>query len=98
MEEHIHFLSDLHPSIALADFMRDLKTSSSLWLKQNKNFPEFDGWAEGYAALTYSYREKDIIINYINNQQEHHKIESFTEELHRLLEEQGVEIDEQYFP
>jgi len=98
MENHIHILSDLHPSIALADFMRDLKAFSSLWLKQTGKFPKFDGWADGYAALTYSWKDKDMIVNYIKNQQEHHKHESFEDELKRLLIEHGIEIDDKYFP
>jgi len=98
MEEHIHVLCDLHPTIALADYMRDLKTSTSIWLKQSGKFSEFEGWADGYAALTYSWRDKEMIVNYIKNQQEHHKKESFDDELRRLLKEQGVEVDEKYFP
>jgi putative transposase len=39
-----------------------------------------------------------MIINYIKNQQEHHKIESFENELRRMLKEFGIEIDEKYFP
>ena len=98
MEEHVHILSDLHPSIALADYVRDIKTSSSLWLKQNLNFPNFIGWADGYAALTYAFRDKEKIINYIINQQEHHKKVDFVEEYRKLLKEHGIKIDEKYFP
>jgi len=98
MEDHLHILCDLHPTIALADYMRDIKTSSSIWLKQSGKFPEFDGWADGYAALTYSWRDKDMIVNYIKNQQEHHKKESFKDELRKLLIEHGIEVDERFFP
>ncbi|MDF1546251.1 MAG: transposase [Bacteroidales bacterium] len=84
--------------MALADYIRDLKTASSLWLKENGKYPKFDGWAAGYAALTYSWKDKDIIINYIKNQQEHHKKESFEDELRRLLKEQGIEINDKFFP
>jgi REP element-mobilizing transposase RayT len=98
MQDHLHILSDLHPTIALADYMRDIKTSSSIWLKQSGKFPEFDGWADGYAALTYSWKDKDVIVNYIKNQQEHHKKESFNDELRRLLIEYGIEVDERFFP
>ena len=98
MEEHVHILCDLHPSIALADFMRDMKTSTSIWLKENPNFPKFEAWSDGYAAFTYAWKDKDMIVNYIKNQQEHHKKESFEDELRRLLKEHGVEIDERYFP
>ena len=98
MEDHIHILSDLPPRIAYADYIRDIKTSSSLWLKNNPKFPRFYGWAEGYAALTYTWRDKDIVVNYIKNQREHHKQTDFATEYRRLLEEHGIPIDERYFP
>jgi len=98
MEDHIHLLSDLHPNIALADYLRDIKTSSSIWLKQSGKFSAFEGWADGYAALTYAWKDKDMIVNYIKNQQEHHKEESFEDELRRLLKEHGIELNETYFP
>lgn len=98
MEEHIHILSDLHPNIALSDFIRDIKTASSIWLKTKSEFPKFNGWADGYAALTYAYGDKDLVIEYIKNQQEHHKKFSFEDEYRKLLKEHNVEIDERFFP
>ena len=98
MEDHIHILSDLPPTIALADYVRDIKANSSSWLKKNPTFPAFDGWAEGYAALTYTWRDKDMIIDYIRNQREHHKRTDFITEYRKLLEDHGVVIDERYFP
>ncbi len=97
MEDHIHILSDLHPSIALSDYLRDIKTASSIWLKQSGKFQSFNGWADGHAAFTYAYRDKETIINYIKNQQEHHKTTTFEEELRKLLTEHGVEINEKFF-
>jgi len=97
MEEHIHILSDLHPSVALADYVREIKVSSSKWMKESGHFPEFRGWGIKYCALTYSYDERETIINYIKNQQEHHKKESFQEEIARLIREQGIELDEKWF-
>ena len=76
----------------------DNKTSSSIWIKQSGKFSEFQGWADGYAALTYSWKDKDRIVTYIRNQQDHHKKESFEEELKRLLLEQGIVINEKFFP
>src|ERR1700712_3932803 len=48
VEDHIHILSDLHPSVALADFVKDIKVASSIWMKASGLFPNFGGWAEGY--------------------------------------------------
>lgn len=98
MEDHVHILCDLHPVIALADFIRDMKTSSSIWIKHSGKFPEFTGWADGYAALTYGWKDKERIVNYIKNQQEHHRKESFEGELKRLLKEQGIDVNDKYFP
>ena len=64
MEDHVHILSDLHPCFALADFVKSIKVAISLWMKQSSDFPEFKGWEEGYAAFTYSYRDKELLINY----------------------------------
>ena len=96
MEDHIHLVSDLHPTIALADYMKDLKVATSLWIKQTGDFPLFNGWGEGYCALTYSYKEKDKVIEYVKNQQKHHKKETFQEELIRIFGEAGIKIDEKY--
>ena len=98
MEEHVHMLTDLHPTVALSDFIKKIKTASSLWLKQNPRFPRFRGWSKGYAALTYSWKDKDTIIGYIINQREHYKKTLFLDEYRVLLLESGVKIDERVFP
>lgn len=95
-KEHLHLLSDLHPSIALADFVKEIKIASSIWLKQNNNFHNFEGWAEGYGAFTISHTDRDKIIEYIKNQKEHHRKETFIEEYRRLLKEFGIDYDEKY--
>lgn len=97
MEEHIHILFDLHPSVALADLVKDIKVASSKWMKQSGLFPDFRGWGIKYCAFTYSIREKDMLINYIKNQQTHHRNESFQEEIHRLWKEEEMEDDIKWF-
>ena len=96
MEDHIHIFSDLHPSISLSDYIKDIKVASSIWMKTCGKFPKFEAWQEGYGAFTYSIKEKDKIINYIKNQKEHHKTETFHDEFKRLLIENGIEFDEKY--
>jgi hypothetical protein len=91
-------MSDLHPSICLADYMKDIKVASSLWIKETGKFPAFRGWADGYGAFTCSIREKDRVINYIKNQKQHHNTETFRCEFKRLLLENSVVFDEKYLP
>jgi len=77
MQDHVHIMSDLHPSVCLSDYVKDIKVASSLWMKGNGKFAAFEGWQDKYGAFTYSVREKDMIINYIKDQKEHHKSENF---------------------
>ena len=96
VEDHIHIFCDLHPTLALSDFVKTIKVSTSLWMKEVGKFPKFAGWQEGYGAFTYNIREKDMIINYVKNQKEHHQKESSKDEFRRLLIENGIEFDEKY--
>ena len=97
MDDHIHILSDLHPSIALADYIRDIKISSTKWMKDSGFFPNFRGWGIKYCALTYSHKDRNTIMNYIANQQEHHKQESFQDEIKKFFREHDIDLDEKWF-
>jgi putative transposase len=98
MENHLHILTDLHPSFPPANIISDIKAYSSKWMKKSDFFPDFTSWSEGYAALTCSYMSLDRLIEYVKNQQEHHRKMSFEEEYRTLLKEAGIDIDERFFP
>ncbi|HLN72126.1 MAG TPA: hypothetical protein VK205_02450, partial [Prolixibacteraceae bacterium] len=74
----------------------DIKVASSKFIKEKHLYPLFSHWAEGYGAFTLSIKEKDRIVKYVMNQQQHHKKESSREEFIRLLKENGIEFDEKY--
>jgi putative transposase len=96
MEDHVHILSHLHPSIALASLVKDLKIASSLYIKNNGLFTNFIGWQDGYGAFTYSFKNKDRLIEYVKTQEEHHKGITFRDEYMTLLREHGIEFNEKY--
>jgi putative transposase len=98
VENHLHILTDLHPTIAPADFTREVKVSTSIWMKKSGFFPTFKGWAVGYGSFTCSYKDLDRLIIYIKNQQVHHKRITFEEEYRILLLEYGIIPDERFFP
>lgn len=94
--DHIHILFNLHPSIALADIVKDIKLASSDWIKREKIFSSFEGWQNGYGAFTCSWSIKNEVAGYIDNQFEHHKQVSFKEEYIDFLKRAGIEFDEKY--
>jgi hypothetical protein len=77
--------------------MKELKEYSSKWLKQNPNFPDFEGLAVSFAGFSYNLYDKQTIINYIKNQKEHHKTVSFEKEYRQFLIDNEITIDEKYF-
>jgi REP element-mobilizing transposase RayT len=93
MPEHVHILFTIPPTVALSDFMQALKGSSSKILKGVEGFENFKAWGEGYAALSKSMEDKDKIVKYIMNQQEHHKGVTFRKEYEAFITEMGLEFD-----
>ena len=95
-ENHLHILTHVHPTVAVSSLIKDIKVASSIWTKEQGIFPNFMGWQEGYGAFTYHINQKEILIKYVKNQHEHHRVKTFKEELIELLKEHGIEYDERY--
>ena len=96
VDDHVHIFTSVHPTVSLADLAKNIKVASSGWIANERVFPQFTHWQDGYAAFTASHDEKARLIEYIHGQAEHHKRISFHEELRNLLVEAGVEFDERY--
>ena len=96
MPDHVHVAIDLGRNISLAEFTKKIKQSSSLWLKQQS--PEFRAfsWQEGYGAFSVSQTHLPKLITYIQTQEEHHKTTSFLDEFRKLLEKNGVVVEENH--
>jgi len=80
----------------LADLIKDIKTATSSWIKKERVFPEFTHWQDGYGAFTVSHSDKDTVIEYIKDQEEHHKQISFQDELREFLIKHEIQFDEKY--
>ena len=96
VEDHIHIVTHVHPTVAVASLVKDIKLATTSVIKEKEILPYFGGWQDGYAAFTYSIQAKNNLIEYVKNQEEHHKTKTFREELIELLNEHGVEFDERY--
>ncbi len=97
ISDHLHIVTHLHPTVALASLVKDIKIASSEHIKAMDLFPLFDGWQSGYGAFTYAFKDKDRLIAYVKNQEKHHKTDSYKEEFIKLLNEHEIEFDEKYF-
>jgi len=96
VEDHIHIVTHLHPTITLSSLVKDIKVSTSIFIKEKNLFKDFTSWQDGYGAFTYTIKEKDRLIEYVKNQEEHHKTKTFKEEFIELLLEHEIEFNEKY--
>ncbi len=92
----MHLLFDLWPAFSLSEVIKQVKGSSSTWIKQN--FPDCGGfsWQPGYGYFVVPPSGISAVRRYIENQWEHHKTVSFKEEYKKLLEENDIKFEEKY--
>ena len=96
VEDHVHCFLGLKPVVSVSELMKTVKAKSSKYINDHSLTQARFEWQEGYGVFSYRQRDIDTIYKYIQNQEEHHKIQTFREEYLDLLKEFKVEYDEQY--
>lgn len=96
VEDHIHILCQLSRTMSIAQLVKEIKASSSAWVKdQGPGLHDFH-WQAGYGAFSVSHSNKEQVKGYIANQEEHHRTRTYQEEFRLLLQRHGIEFDERY--
>jgi REP element-mobilizing transposase RayT len=95
VEDHVHLLARLGRTITQAEWVKELKRVSNLWLKEKHLIRDFE-WQRGYADFSVSVSSLETVKKYIANQQYHHRKMNFQDELRTLLRRHDVEWDERY--
>jgi REP element-mobilizing transposase RayT len=94
--DHVHLFFGLSRTRTIAEVVEVVKTSSSKWLKtKGAAFGGFH-WQAGYGAFSVSQSDADAVVEYIRNQEEHHRKMTFQDEYRRLLERYRIPYDEAY--
>lgn len=96
MPDHIHIFIGLRPVQAVSALVQNIKTETSKWIQQNNFCPAPFAWQEGYGAFSYSKSHVPAVIQYIQNQQEHHLKQTFLDEYRQLLKVFEIPYDEKY--
>jgi putative transposase len=96
VQDHVHLLLSLPATIPIAKAMQLIKGGSSKWVRET--FPEqrLFAWQAKYGAFSVSISQVDKLINYIENQEPHHRKMTFQEEFVALLKKHNIEYDERY--
>ncbi len=96
VEDHVHCFLGLRPVVSVSELMKTVKAKSSKYINDHKLTPERFEWQEGYGIFSYHQSLVNTVYKYIQNQEEHHRVQTFGDEYLGLLKEFKIEYDEQY--
>jgi len=95
-DDHVHILARQGRTISLADWIKELKRASSVWIKTKAPGMESFRWQAGYGASSVSQSQCKAVELYIANQEEHHRTRTFQDEFRMFLKRHKIEYDERY--
>lgn len=96
VEDHVHCLLALKPTITISELMKIVKAKSSKYINDSQLTKTKFSWQEGYGVFSYSQSQIDSVYKYIENQKEHHKKQSFTGEYLNFLNKFNIQYEEKY--
>lgn len=95
MPDHVHLAVGLSRTISVADFVKKVKQTSSVWMKDDGGISQFE-WQAGYGAFSIGESQLPALVRYIENQAEHHRVKTFQDEYRAMLAKYSVQADERY--
>jgi REP element-mobilizing transposase RayT len=94
--DHVHLAVRLSRTLSVADLVKEIKTASSKWVKtQDAALHDF-AWQHGYGVFSVGMSQKEPLLHYIDNQEEHHRTRTFQDEYRTFLTKYGIDYDERY--
>ena len=96
IEDHVHLLAKLSPTISISDVLQKIKSNSSRWINERSDVTRKFEWQSGYAAFSVSESQMPSVDDYIANQAERHRKKSFEEEFLAILQKHNIEFDMRY--
>ncbi len=94
--DHIHIFIGYNVNQLIPKLVEEIKTSTNAWIKENRFSAFHFEWQKGYGAFSHSRSQLDTIVNYILNQEDHHKKKSFREEYLEILKKNDIKFDVDY--
>ena len=94
--DHLHILAGFHPAVAVSYMLQHIKGNSSKWINEQKVRPNRFEWQSGYGAFTVSQSQVPAVRQYIQQQEEHHRKQTFKDEFLAMLKRHQIEYDPKY--
>jgi REP element-mobilizing transposase RayT len=96
MPDHIHIFLGYKPTQLIPDLVEEIKTSSNRFVNRQKLVKGKFAWQVGYGAFSYSKSQRNDVIQYIEQQEQHHQKKSFREEYLQILDKFEVDYQDAF--
>jgi putative transposase len=96
VEDHVRCFLGLKPVVSVSELMKTVKAKSSKYINDHSVTARRFEWQERYGVFSYGQSQVDKVYKYIQNQEEHHKKQTFNAEYVGLLKKFNIDYDEQY--
>jgi REP element-mobilizing transposase RayT len=96
VEDHVHVLARFGRTLSIAEWVKELKRLSSIWVHERGPLHAGFQWQNGYGVFSVSRSKLDDVTAYVEGQEDHHRRMSFQDELRAMLRKHGMEYDERY--
>jgi REP element-mobilizing transposase RayT len=95
-DDHVHALFTLSRNYSIAQVVKEIKRTSSAWIKTvERRYSKFH-WQAGYGAFSVSQSHVSQVQHYIMRQEQHHRRKTFQDEFRAFLKKYEIEYDERY--
>ena len=96
MPDHIHIFIGMKPTCCLSDLVRDIKKSSTQFIREQRLTKYAFSWQKGYGTFTYSHSHVNNVCHYIQTQKEHHRTQNFKDEYLEFLKDYEIDYEEKF--
>jgi len=96
MPDHLHMFIGFRPDEKMSQLIQVVKSESTKWINDNNLTHQKFAWQDSFGAFSYSKSDVPDVIRYIQNQEQHHKKQTFLEEYIAFLKAFEIQFDERY--
>jgi len=96
MPDHLHMLITFRPDENMSQLVQVVKSESTKWINSKQLSKSTFAWQEGFGAFSYSKSHVQDVIRYIENQEQHHKKQTFLDEYKAFLKAFDISFEERY--
>jgi REP element-mobilizing transposase RayT len=96
MPDHMHLFVGFRPVISISEFVKEIKVESNQFINAKRCVRGKFSWQEGYGVFSYSHSHIGAVVDYVQNQEIHHRKITFQQEYIEFLKKFELNYEEKH--